>query len=854
MQKSDLSSLRSGPQPFRQSPAKTTAAATEACSGGDCLEECSSASPSNNSMVSENFVESDETRQRTSTPQQNKSPAPLSFDMSGSNLNLNLGSKNAITSQHKNLASASLNAATTLLYSSGLSTYSSGGSSRLLRGNSEVDKTIVEETKQKGASSAGQNTTTSRTSTTTTASATSLSTTAMSNSTTSATSHTTNGSSTTGVAYTNGSSLTGTGSYSSSTGGNYRLASLDRLAQRQKLYEQNGSAVGDNLQSKREMFFKNDSSPAPALVNTINTSGPSAAPTAPTAATVGGLAAKPDISSRNAIDTSVTRTHHTNGNNIEDNKEREMKEKMKLDRPEKDKRKKELDGYVGFANLPNQVYRKAVKRGFDFTLMVVGESGLGKSTLTNSMFLADIYSPEYPGPSLRLKKTVQVDTSKVTMKENGVNLSLTIVDTPGYGDSIDNSQCWQPILDYIENRYEDFLNAESRVNRKTLLDSRVHCCLYFIAPSGHGLKALDIEFMKKLHDKVNIIPILSKADTMTPEECSHFKKQVMNQIKQHQIKIYEFPDCDDEEENKINKQMRDRVPFAVVGSNTVVEVDGKKARGRKYPWGTVLVENLEHCDFVALRNMVVRTHLQDLKDVTNNVHYENFRCRKLAGLGPDGKPVKGFDNKNPLAQMEEEKKNHDAKMKKMEIEMEQVFEMKVKERSQRITDSEKDLKRREEQMKVQLEKLKRDIADKKKQFENDKLVWEQANGISVEELRRRSLEALSKETSPRKSFFKRKSAAKQGKVKEKKTSTSALEKVKEGSIVSAKSKTSTLVPFSGIVTNNSNSNGEPSDSVTSVDGLQQKTATVKRSTSMPKSHPTVARRRTSFKGHECSQS
>jgi septin family protein len=51
----------------------------------------------------------------------------------------------------------------------------------------------------------------------------------------------------------------------------------------------------------------------------------------------------------------------------------------------------------------------------------------------------------------------------------------------------------------------------------------------------------------------------------------------------------------------------------------------------------LLVENLEHCDFIALRNMVVRTHLQDLKDVTNNVHYENYRCRKLAGLGNDGK-------------------------------------------------------------------------------------------------------------------------------------------------------------------------------------------------------------------------
>ena len=31
--------------------------------------------------------------------------------------------------------------------------------------------------------------------------------------------------------------------------------------------------------------------------------------------------------------------------------------------------------------------------------------------------------------------------------------------------------------------------------------------------------------------------------------------------------------------------------------------------------------------------------MQDLKDVTNNVHYENFRCLKLAGVvnSPDPK-------------------------------------------------------------------------------------------------------------------------------------------------------------------------------------------------------------------------
>lgn len=44
------------------------------------------------------------------------------------------------------------------------------------------------------------------------------------------------------------------------------------------------------------------------------------------------------------------------------------------------------------------------------------------------------------------------------------------------------------------------------------------------------LKPLDIEFMKRLHEKVNIIPLIAKADTMTPEECQLFKKQVCDQF------------------------------------------------------------------------------------------------------------------------------------------------------------------------------------------------------------------------------------------------------------------------------------------------------------------------------------
>ncbi|XP_015433296.1 PREDICTED: septin-7 isoform X1 [Dufourea novaeangliae] len=532
------------------------------------------------------------------------------------------------------------------------------------------------------------------------------------------------------------------------------------------------------IQSKRELFFKGDnagiiSSPsvpsvpppqppsqAPSLVsNTSSTTSTTtttlASPnTAPPASTVytsvtsaAAVASKPRLPPSTVIlnqnDASEDSNKRESNNRTNDsNKEAAV---LHHPRPTPPTKPKELDGYVGFANLPNQVYRKAVKKGFDFTLMVVGESGLGKSTLINSMFLADIYSAEYLGPSLRVKKTVAVETSKVLLKENGVNLTLTVVDTPGFGDAVDNSNCWVPVIEYIESKYEEFLNAESRVVRRQIPDSRVHCCLYFVAPSGHGLKPLDVEFMQRLHDKVNIIPVIAKADTMTPDECAHFKKQILNEIAQHKIKIYEFPEVEEEEESKLHKVLRDRVPFAVVGANTVVEHDGRKVRGRKYPWGVAEVENLEHCDFIALRNMVIRTHLQDLKDVTNNVHYENFRCRTLAGVGVDGKPTK-VSNKNPLAQLEEEKRDHEHKMKKMEVDMEQVFEMKVREKRQKLRDLETDLQRRHEQTRRSLEQQIRELEEKRRAFESEKLSWEQQTGQSVEELRRRSLEANSKET------------------------------------------------------------------------------------------------------------
>ena len=63
--------------------------------------------------------------------------------------------------------------------------------------------------------------------------------------------------------------------------------------------------------------------------------------------------------------------------------------------------------------------------------MVVGESGLGKSTLINSMFLTDIYQSQKTAPKLPLPQTLNIQAQKVKLVENDVHLTLTVVDTPG---------------------------------------------------------------------------------------------------------------------------------------------------------------------------------------------------------------------------------------------------------------------------------------------------------------------------------------------------------------------------------------------------------------------------------------
>lgn len=92
---------------------------------------------------------------------------------------------------------------------------------------------------------------------------------------------------------------------------------------------------------------------------------------------------------------------------------------------------------------------------------------------------------------------------------------------------------------------------------KHIQDTRIHCCLFFINPTGHSLRSIDIIVMKKLSEVVNVVPIIAKADSLTLEEREAFKNNIRAEMQYNNIRLYPFDtDENDPEELALNETIR----------------------------------------------------------------------------------------------------------------------------------------------------------------------------------------------------------------------------------------------------------------------------------------------------------
>ena len=168
-------------------------------------------------------------------------------------------------------------------------------------------------------------------------------------------------------------------------------------------------------------------------------------------------------------------------------------------------------------------------------------------------------------------------------------------------------------------------------------DGRIHVLIYMINPTGHGLSDIDVKFLQHVNNLVNIIPIISKADSLTPKELKLNKELILEDLNNYGINFYKFNEYDyeqdyiDEEIIEYNKYLNSLIPFAIIGANeyrsnpngSEDEDDILKLRILNKDFKPIDIDNAEINDFTILKNVLLVTHLNEFKDITHDSIYEN---------------------------------------------------------------------------------------------------------------------------------------------------------------------------------------------------------------------------------------
>jgi septin family protein len=217
-------------------------------------------------------------------------------------------------------------------------------------------------------------------------------------------------------------------------------------------------------------------------------------------------------------------------------------------------------------------------------------------------------------------------------------------DTPGYSDRIDLDASIKMTLDLVEAQNKKWLDMEQSWNRSQDLreveDPRIDLCLFCLGP--HRLKPSDLKFMYEVGKHVPIVPVVTKADTMTIREAGIYRSEVASKIAnpmlpgiRDQINVFHF-----ERDSLVRSGLTDNgspiPPFLVIASNDINEEmnSGEPALfwpERRYPWGTAEAFNKEHSDLLSLRSLLFKDALEEINR-TKRQRYEAWRRSQLTQL------------------------------------------------------------------------------------------------------------------------------------------------------------------------------------------------------------------------------
>ena len=217
----------------------------------------------------------------------------------------------------------------------------------------------------------------------------------------------------------------------------------------------------------------------------------------------------------------------------------------------------------------------------DPSVLVIGAKNSGKTSFLNFLRKSLAMPPHKhpsrsPGELEEYEHSAETDdgyTSHYLETEiDGERVGLTLWDSQGLERSIVDIQL-RGVTGFLEGKFEDTLREETKVIRSPgVRDTHIHCTFLVLDPvrldentaaaeraaNGNpkasdsptvGIldKLLDLQVLRTVLGKTTVVPIISKADTITAAHMAYLRKAVWNSLKEANIDPLEILTLEDQE-------------------------------------------------------------------------------------------------------------------------------------------------------------------------------------------------------------------------------------------------------------------------------------------------------------------
>ncbi|KAF9202861.1 hypothetical protein CPC16_004206 [Podila verticillata] len=281
-----------------------------------------------------------------------------------------------------------------------------------------------------------------------------------------------------------------------------------------------------------------------------------------------------------------------------------------------------------------------------FRLAVVGDSGVGKTSFARQFtetlpeVLSHDWEPtkddddddDYTRTEALIEKfsstMMEIPWDNMDADDEVPARNLVFVDTPGYGSVVDAQSNFDMFMRYIGQTFDEKnkkISPFTEVSNNELMRSLVtgvgahkfiDVCFYLIV---HRLKPIDVEYMRLISEKANVVPIICKVDTQSEQEVIDLKVHILKTLKEQGVSIYTFRIDYDRLINMAESGQAGGPPFAVSNVPTKPVSDDKNDQISFKPAANELP---------MLRKMVLETQITNIRQFTVK-KFINWRGKHL---------------------------------------------------------------------------------------------------------------------------------------------------------------------------------------------------------------------------------